>query len=153
IIVARSGSAVNADPADATAYTAGATFGSGTQLGSGNYVVYNGNGTSVTVSGLTASTTYYFAVYEFNTGTGTSQNYLTPSTVTASQATSQVVVTVPPAIAFDTTLTTHFLNPPYVSGVINDPTDPAAVIGIVVDITANGSGIPAANYTLTAASS
>jgi len=153
IIVAKSGSAVSTDPTDATAYTASATFGSGTQIGSGNYVVYNGTGSSVTVTGLTASTTYYFAVYEFNIGSGTSQNYLTPSAVTGSQATSQTVVTIPPAIAFDTVLTTSYIEPPYVSGVISDPTDPASTSGIVVDITANGSGIAAANYTLTAKSS
>jgi hypothetical protein len=151
IIVAKSGSAVSTDPTDATAYTANATFKSGTQIGSGNYVVYNGTGSTVTVSGLSASTTYYFAVYEYNVGTGTSQNYLTPSTVIGNQLTSGV--TIPPAIAFDTALTTHFINPPYVSGVISDPTDPASTDGIVVDITANGAGILAANYTLTASSS
>ncbi len=66
LVVAREGSAVNADPVSGTAYTANATFGYGDQTGSGNYVVYNGTGTSVHVTGLYSATTYYFAVYEFN---------------------------------------------------------------------------------------
>jgi hypothetical protein len=42
-------------------------------------VVYDGNGAGnsvVTITGLTFATSYYFAVYEYNEGTGTSQNYL-----------------------------------------------------------------------------
>jgi len=35
-------------------------------IGTGNYVVYNGPANSVLVSGLSASTTYYFAVYEYS---------------------------------------------------------------------------------------
>jgi hypothetical protein len=70
LVVARQGSAVNANPVSGTAYTANATFTSGSQIGTGNYVVYSGSGTSVQVSGLSAGTTYHFAVYEFfNTGT------------------------------------------------------------------------------------
>lgn len=67
LVVARAGSAVNADPVSGTSYTANAAFGSGTQIGTGNFVVYNGTGTSVNVTGLSASTTYHFAIYEFNT--------------------------------------------------------------------------------------
>lgn len=67
IVVARQGSAVNADPVSGTSYTANATFGSGTQIGTGNYVVYNGTGTSVNVTGLLENTAYHFAVYEYNT--------------------------------------------------------------------------------------
>jgi|JI6StandDraft_1071083.scaffolds.fasta_scaffold12927_3 hypothetical protein len=56
-------------------------------------------------------------------------------------------------LTFNTSLTSSFINPPAVSGVINDPTDPAKTVGIVVDIKDDGSPITAANYTLTAASS
>jgi len=55
-------------------------------------------------------------------------------------------------LTFNTALTTSYINPPYISGVINDPTDPAKISGIVVDIKEDGSPILAANYTLTAAS-
>ena len=67
IVLAREGGAVNADPSDGSSYTANAAFGSGSQIGTGNYVVYNGTGTSVNVTGLSASTTYHFAAYEYNT--------------------------------------------------------------------------------------
>jgi hypothetical protein len=36
-------------------YTPSTTFGSGTNLGTGNYVVYEGTGTSVFISGLAAN--------------------------------------------------------------------------------------------------
>lgn len=76
IVVAHAGAAVDSNPVDATTYTASATFGSGTQIGTGNFVVYKGTGTSVNVSGLSAGTVYHFRVYEFNGGAG-SEDYLT----------------------------------------------------------------------------
>ena len=77
IVLANTNAAVNANPVDGTSYTANATFGSGTQIGSGNYVVYLGTGTNVTITGLTPATTTYVAVYELN-GSGGSENYLLP---------------------------------------------------------------------------
>ncbi|MBK6833067.1 MAG: T9SS type A sorting domain-containing protein [Bacteroidetes bacterium] len=47
-------------------YNPSTTFGSGTSLGSGNYIVYEGTGTSVFISGLNANTLYYAYVYEWN---------------------------------------------------------------------------------------
>ncbi len=64
LVLAHLGSAVNADPVDGNTYTASAIFGNGSQIGNGNYVVYNGSGNSVNVSGLAVGTNYYFAVYE-----------------------------------------------------------------------------------------
>ncbi|OQP55836.1 hypothetical protein A4H97_19755 [Niastella yeongjuensis] len=49
--------------------------------------------------------------------------------------------------------TTPFLNPPAVSGTINDAGDPPKQTGIIVTVQENGIDIPAANYTLTASSS
>ncbi|MFZ4600424.1 MAG: beta strand repeat-containing protein, partial [Terrimicrobiaceae bacterium] len=66
LVVARAIGAVNADPINGTTYTANAAFGSGNQIGTGNYVVYKGTGTSVSVTGLSPSTAYHFAVYEYN---------------------------------------------------------------------------------------
>ena len=83
IVVVKAGSAVSSDPVDGTTYTANTTFGSGTQIGTGNYVVYVGSGTSVTISGLTIGTTYHVAVYEVN-GTGGPENYLAPTPATNS---------------------------------------------------------------------
>ena len=86
IVLLKEGSAVDSDPVDATNYFANASFGSGTEIGTGNHVVYEGTGTSVSVTGLSSATTYHVAVYEFNEGSGTSQNYTT-SPSTASQLT------------------------------------------------------------------
>jgi autotransporter-associated beta strand protein len=77
IVLVKAGSAVDSNPVDGTTYTANATFGSGAQIGSGNYVAYLGTGTNVTITGLSANTTYYVAVYELN-GSGGSENYLAP---------------------------------------------------------------------------
>ncbi len=75
IVLAKANAAVDSNPVDGTAYNANANFGSGDQIGTGNYVVYVGTGASVSVTGLTPSTTYNFAVYEFN---ATDYCYLTP---------------------------------------------------------------------------
>lgn len=62
-------------PADGIDYTPNTTFGAGNIIGAGNFVVYEGTSTNVTVTGLVNSTPYYFRIYEFNgTGTGTQYN-------------------------------------------------------------------------------
>lgn len=86
IILAKAGSAVDATPVDATSYTAD-RFGSGTQIGTGNFVVYSGAGSSATIRGLSASTTYHFAAYEFNTGPTDYLLTSVPSTNTTTVAT------------------------------------------------------------------
>lgn len=75
IVLAKAGSAVNTDPTSGVTYTDNATFASGQQIGTGNYVVYKGTGTSVNVTGLLASTTYYYKIYEYN---NTAICFLTP---------------------------------------------------------------------------
>ena len=87
IVIVRSGSAVNGNPVNTTSYTANTTFGSGSQIGAGNYVVYNGTGNSVTITGLNPGTTYYVAVYSFNGASGT-ENYLTTSPATGNLTTA-----------------------------------------------------------------
>src|ERR1051325_155003 len=76
LIVAHKGSAVSSFPFDGVGYTPNTVFGSGTDLGGGNYVVYNSNGNSVTVTGLQSYTAYYFAIFEYDGSTCTA-NYLT----------------------------------------------------------------------------
>lgn len=49
-----------------TPFTASTVYGSGSNLGNGNYVVYQGTGTSVTITGLNPSTSYTVIVYEYN---------------------------------------------------------------------------------------
>ena len=80
ILVAKALTAVTNDPADGTTYTGNSVFGSGSNLGAGNFAVYTGALNTVLVSGLTAGTSYHFAVYEYNDAGGTAgaENYLLP---------------------------------------------------------------------------
>ncbi|MFZ4399952.1 MAG: M6 family metalloprotease domain-containing protein [Bacteroidales bacterium] len=88
LVVAKAGSMVDANFTVGSTYTANSIFGTGQEVGSGNFVLYNGSGNSVTITGLTQGTTYYFACYEYNTAencylipalTGNSTtNYLLP---------------------------------------------------------------------------
>ncbi len=94
IVVGRAGSSVNADPAYNTVYTANASFGSGSQIGVGNYVVYDGNdpGTvTIPITGLTAGTTYYFNIYEYN-GPPNCYNTVSPATTSGSTISPGVYV-------------------------------------------------------------
>jgi len=49
---------------------ANADFGLGSNIGNEGYVVYNGSGDSVTVTGLMALNRYYFSIFEYNSLTG-----------------------------------------------------------------------------------
>lgn len=71
IVVARAGSPVNASVASKTFYAPNAAFGSGTEIAPGNFVVYEGTGNSVTVTGLNPSVVYHFKVFEYNGRYGT----------------------------------------------------------------------------------
>lgn len=68
VVVRKSASGQSTPPSSTTTnYSASSTYGNGTSIGNGdNYVVYEGSGTSVTVSGLTANTLYYAYVYEYS---------------------------------------------------------------------------------------
>jgi len=67
LVIARQGSAVSHSPVTGTTYTANTDFGVGDDLGSGNYIIYNGSGTSVTTTSLEAGTNYHFAIHEYFT--------------------------------------------------------------------------------------
>ncbi|MFZ4399437.1 MAG: T9SS type A sorting domain-containing protein [Bacteroidales bacterium] len=86
LIIARQGNAVNTDPINGVNYTADSIFGNGSEIGTGNFVVFNGTATSVEISGLSPETTYYYAVYEYNTS---STCFTTPE-LTGSGSTSSV---------------------------------------------------------------
>lgn len=87
IVVGRQGSPVTSAPLDHNGYNGNAAFGNGIQLNAGDYVLYSGAGNTVNIFNLAASTTYYFAIFEFNGGGGNA-NYLTASPATASQTTA-----------------------------------------------------------------
>ena len=56
-------------------YTPDRIFGKGDETGYGNYAVYNGQGTTATVTGLKPGTSYHINIYEYDSG---SVCYLVP---------------------------------------------------------------------------
>ena len=106
LILIKSGSSVNFTPANNNCYTANTVFGSGTQLGTGNYSIFNSSDSSCTVTGLTADTNYYIAIYEYKGSCpGSIINYLLISPATSSQKTSAIPS---PTINVSTTTLTDF---------------------------------------------
>lgn len=96
IVVARLSTSSAIPPNDAISYVPNSVFGSGTHLGAGNYVVYDGNSNSVTVTGLQSNTAYTFAVYEYNGTTQCQNNYLIGG---ASSSATQTTNNTPPTLA------------------------------------------------------
>ncbi len=89
IVVLKAGSAVSPTAAiDNTTYTANAAFGTGTAI-DGGFVVYNGAGSQVNVTGLIEGTTYHVAVFEYNQDCGTNRNYKTGSPLTSNFVASE----------------------------------------------------------------
>jgi hypothetical protein len=79
-------------PSDQTAYAASSTFGSGATTAVGEFVVFNGLGNSVTTVGLTQSTTYYFAIFEYNgVLPGCEENYFITAVLTGNTTTTACV--------------------------------------------------------------
>jgi hypothetical protein len=83
LVILRENSPVNSLPLDENWYNSNDTFGLGTQLGTGNYLVYADTGNSVEVKGLNPLSTYYVSVIEYNGDFGFS-NYLTSNILTGS---------------------------------------------------------------------
>ncbi|MDC8002941.1 serine hydrolase [Aureisphaera galaxeae] len=63
-------------PLDGTDYNANAQFGSGDNLGDGTYVVYNGTGNTVNVTGLDPTKQYAIRVYELTKNANNGNNAL-----------------------------------------------------------------------------
>lgn len=79
-------------PTDNITYSANSVFGTGDQMdASGWYCIYNGTGTSVSVTGLLPATNYRVRVFEYNGGNG-SETYLTTTGTNnpSGQTTSEV---------------------------------------------------------------
>lgn len=73
IVVARANSTVVSSPANGFNYIANQAFGFGSMIGPSEFVVYNGTGSSVTVTNLTENNIYHFRIFEY----GCTKNYLT----------------------------------------------------------------------------
>lgn len=76
LIVAKEGSPVDRYPVDGTNYMAGSTFGTGSDLGNGNFVIFDGNAAAMTLDGLTDGATYYFRIFEYNQNASTGNHKL-----------------------------------------------------------------------------
>jgi hypothetical protein len=77
-VFVKEGTGAITNPTDGTTYTASSNWSSkGTQLGSsGYYCVYNGTGSSESLSNLSGGTQYTVQIFEYD-GTGTTAKYLT----------------------------------------------------------------------------
>ncbi len=65
MVVVHEGSKIRSFPLDGQLYSANARFGSGDDLGSEHFVVYNGSGNQVVISGLNPGDSYFFRVFEY----------------------------------------------------------------------------------------
>jgi hypothetical protein len=81
LVLARKDAAVNTTPVDLKAYNYSPDFGNGNVINTDNYVVYAGTGAQAIISNLEPSSTYHFAVFEYNGNT--SPMYLKPGAVTS----------------------------------------------------------------------
>jgi len=71
IVVARQGAPINKFPIDGQSYSANLSFGSGSNLGQGNFVVYDGTGNNVSIQNLNYGASYFFRVFEYNQNSNT----------------------------------------------------------------------------------
>jgi endonuclease I len=76
IVLVKAGSPINALPIDTVAYGANTNITLAPQTGAGNVVVYNGTGSSVTITNMQAGVNYYYAIIEYN-GWYNTTNYFT----------------------------------------------------------------------------
>ncbi|MCK5076964.1 MAG: endonuclease, partial [Calditrichia bacterium] len=89
LVLMQQGSGVDDDPTgtDISTYNADSRFGNGDEIGSGSYVVYRGDGSSVNVTNLTADATYYIKIWNTINGNEYSE--------TPAEANQQATPTVP----------------------------------------------------------
>ncbi|MFN7300244.1 MAG: hypothetical protein ACK5U7_02110, partial [Bacteroidota bacterium] len=64
VVFVKEGAAVDDVPSDGTVYTAFSAFGTGSEVGTGNFVVYSFLGNNITITGLKPNTVYHVAVFE-----------------------------------------------------------------------------------------
>ena len=82
-LIVISTSAITGFPTDGVAYIASSSFGTGSTLNPGEYVIYNGNSNSQTITGLAENTTYFVTAFSYNgTMPSCEENYLLGGTST-----------------------------------------------------------------------
>ena len=107
VFVGDSATATWSNPSDGISYSANTAFGSGTQIASsGFYCVYNGNQSTVSITGLTLGHRYKVYVLEYNGIVGLSDenyNFTSPAIVTSPTLTSCITPTLSGASQTGTT--------------------------------------------------
>ena len=126
-------------PTDGTDPTANAAYN-----GSGEQVIYNNSSNSVVVSGLSASTTYWYRVYEYN-GSGATTKYFTDAAT--DNPNSQTTTAPPPIITLTPTTLTGFT---YTEGAGSSSEQTFTVNG--ANLTNNISIAAATNYEISKSS-
>ncbi|MBX7203990.1 MAG: T9SS type A sorting domain-containing protein [Bacteroidia bacterium] len=76
MLIIKEGAAVSKSPIDGNVYVANPVFGTGDDLGLANFIVYNGVGNNVTVTGLNSGSIYHFSLFEFNKDASGPPNYM-----------------------------------------------------------------------------
>lgn len=95
-LVVLSDNPISGSPSDLSGYTASTSYGGGSNISGNEYVVFDGNGSNVSIAGLSHTTTYYYAIYTYNVTTpNCDENYLTSSVETGSFTTATCVNTCP----------------------------------------------------------
>lgn len=107
LVYARMTNAVSVAPNDGSApLSVNSNFQAAGNQGSNNKIIYDGDGDSTRVFGLTPNATYHFTIYEYNVGTNNSQNYLTSS----SMSTSVIMPAAPPGLQITEVSTDYGIN-------------------------------------------
>ncbi len=89
LVLVRAVNAVNGLPVDTIQYGANANLSLAPQTTSGNNIVYNGTGSTVTITNMQVGVTYHYAIIEYN-GWYTSTNYNNTGYATTSGTTLPV---------------------------------------------------------------
>lgn len=76
IVIVRPAAAISSFPVDTFNYTFNSNFAIAPQLASNHYVVYNGSGSSATITGLQPGVNYFYAVIEYNGWYNTSNYFV-----------------------------------------------------------------------------
>lgn len=76
LVIAHVNAAVDATPTDGSTYSASSIIMSGDEIGTGNYVIYNGTGNGLTLVGIIPGNSYTIQAFEYNGNAG-NENFLT----------------------------------------------------------------------------
>lgn len=108
IVLVRTASPVNQFPQDTIQYPANSNLSLAPQLGSGNFIVYNGTGSSVTITNMAIGTNYQYAIIEYN-GWYSTSNYQSTGIATFSSTTIPVILSSFDAVKMENTIRINWI--------------------------------------------